>query len=79
VAIGYDTNGIYVRDSSGWDNRYPTWSRAYGEVGFSGWVVALPRELRSLSTSTATQSSDSPCAERPWASSDPENVDVEKA
>ena len=37
--FGYDKNGIYIRDSSGWDTRYLTWSRLYGEVGFSGWVV----------------------------------------
>ncbi len=41
VAISYDKNGVYVRDSSGWDNRYLTWSRLYGEVGFSGWVVGV--------------------------------------
>jgi hypothetical protein len=39
VGIGYDQNGVYIRDSSGWDTRYLTWSRLYGEVGFSGWVV----------------------------------------
>jgi hypothetical protein len=41
VAIGYDQNGIYIRDSSGWDIRYLTWSRLYGEVGFSGWAVGV--------------------------------------
>ena len=41
VAVGYDQNGIYTRDSSGWDTRYLTWSRLYGEVGFSGWVVGV--------------------------------------
>jgi hypothetical protein len=41
VAIGYDKNGVYIRDSSGWDNRYLSWSRLYGEVGFSGWVVGV--------------------------------------
>jgi hypothetical protein len=41
VAVGYDDNGIFVRDSSGWDNRYLSWSRLYGEVGFSGWVVGV--------------------------------------
>ena len=41
VAVGYDSSGIYVRDSSGWDTRYLTWSRLYGEVGFSGWVVGV--------------------------------------
>ncbi len=41
VAIGYDQNGVYTRDSSGWDTRYLTWSRLYGEVGFSGWVVGV--------------------------------------
>ena len=41
VATGYDQNGIYIRDSSGWDTRYLTWSRLYGEVGFSGWVVGV--------------------------------------
>jgi hypothetical protein len=41
VAIGYDTGGIYTRDSSGQDTRYLSWSRLYGEVGFSGWVVGV--------------------------------------
>jgi hypothetical protein len=41
VATGYDQNGIYVRDSSGWDTRYLTRSRLYGEVGFSGWLVGV--------------------------------------
>ena len=41
VGIGYDHNGIYIRDSSGYDTRYLTWSRLYGEVGFSGWVVGV--------------------------------------
>jgi hypothetical protein len=41
VGIGYDTGGIFIRDSSGWDNRYLSWSRLYGEVGFSGWVVGV--------------------------------------
>jgi HsdM N-terminal domain len=27
--------------SSGWDTRYLTWSRLYGAVGFSGWVVGV--------------------------------------
>ena len=27
VGIGYDAGGIYIRDSSGWDNRYLSWSR----------------------------------------------------
>ncbi|MBV9327720.1 MAG: hypothetical protein JO352_28725 [Chloroflexi bacterium] len=35
------TQDIYIRDSSGWDTRYLTWSRLYGEVGFSGWVVGV--------------------------------------
>ena len=39
VGIGYDAGGVYIRDSSGWDTRYLSWSRLYGEVGFSGWVV----------------------------------------
>ena len=41
VGIGYDGGGVYIRDSSGWDNRYLSWSRLYGEVGFSGWVVGV--------------------------------------
>jgi hypothetical protein len=41
VAIGYDSGGIYTRDSSGLDTRYLSWSRLYGEVGFSGWVVGV--------------------------------------
>jgi Transglycosylase SLT domain len=43
VGIGYDQNGVHIRDSSGWDTRYLTWSRLYGEVGFSGWVVRIAR------------------------------------
>ena len=34
------TRTASTRDSSGWDTRYLIWSRLYGEVGFSGWVVA---------------------------------------
>jgi hypothetical protein len=41
VGIGYDAGGVHIRDSSGWDNRYLSWSRLYGEVGFSGWVVGV--------------------------------------
>jgi hypothetical protein len=41
VAIAYDQNGIYTCDSSGWDTHYLTWSRLYGEVGFSGWAVGV--------------------------------------
>jgi hypothetical protein len=41
VAVGYDQNGIYTGDSSGWDTRYLTWPRLYAEVGFSGWVVGV--------------------------------------
>jgi hypothetical protein len=41
VGIGYDASGIYIRNSSGWDDRYLSWSRPYGEVGFSGWVVGV--------------------------------------
>jgi hypothetical protein len=38
VAIGY---GIDIRDSSGWDTGYVTWSRLYGEVGFSACYLGL--------------------------------------
>ena len=41
VGIGYDAGGIYIRDFSGWDTRYLSWSRLFGEVGFSGWVVGV--------------------------------------
>ncbi len=41
VAISYDRDGVYIRDSSGYDTRYLTWSRLYGEVGFDGWVVGV--------------------------------------
>jgi hypothetical protein len=41
VAIGYDRGGVYTRDSSGWDTRYLSWSRLYGEVGFSGRAVGV--------------------------------------
>ena len=39
--IGSDGVGIFIRDSSDWDTRYMSWSRLYGEVGFSGWVVGV--------------------------------------
>ena len=41
VGLGYDASGIFIRDSSGWDTHYLTWSRLYGEVGFSGWVLGV--------------------------------------
>jgi hypothetical protein len=41
VGIGYDASGVYIRDSSGWDSHYLSWSRLYGDVGFSGWVVGV--------------------------------------
>jgi hypothetical protein len=41
VGIAYDAGGIYIRDSSGWDNRYLNWARLYSDVGFSGWVVGV--------------------------------------
>jgi hypothetical protein len=41
VGIGHDRGGVWIRDSSGWDTRYLSWSRLYGEVGFSGWVVGV--------------------------------------
>jgi len=41
VGVGYDSGGVYIRDSSGWDNRYLSWARPYGEVGFNGWVVGV--------------------------------------
>jgi hypothetical protein len=41
VGIGYDASGVYIRDSSGWDTRYLSWSRLYGDVAFSGWVVGV--------------------------------------
>ena len=30
VGIGYDAGGIYIRDSSGWDTRYLSWSQRLG-------------------------------------------------
>jgi hypothetical protein len=41
VAIGSDDGGIFIRDSSGYDVRYLTWARLYGEVGWSGWAVGV--------------------------------------
>jgi len=41
VGLGYDAGGIHIRDSSGWDTRYLSWSRLYAQVGFSGWVVGV--------------------------------------
>ena len=38
---GYDANRIVILDSSGFNTTYLSWSRLYGEVGFSGWVVAV--------------------------------------
>jgi hypothetical protein len=41
VAIASDAGGIFIRDSSGYDTRYLSWSRLYGEVGWSGWAVGV--------------------------------------
>ena len=41
VDVLLTAGGVYIRDSSGWDIRYLSWSRLYGEVGFSGWVVGV--------------------------------------
>jgi len=41
VGMSYDRDGIYTRDSSGYNTQYLTWARLYGEVGFSGWVVGV--------------------------------------
>jgi hypothetical protein len=41
VATGYDANGIFIRDSSGYNTTSLSWSRLYGEMGFSGWVVGV--------------------------------------
>jgi hypothetical protein len=51
VAAAYDRDGVYTRDSSGCDTRYLTWSRLYGEVGFSGWVVGVSISRRLDGTS----------------------------
>ena len=59
VGIGYDAGGLSIRDSSGWDTRYLSWSRLYGEVGFSGWVVGVA----DCSTTLALRSR--PCEESP--------------
>ena len=41
MATGYDTAGIFIRDSSRLGHRYLSWSPRYGEVGFSGWVAGV--------------------------------------
>jgi len=41
VGNGYDAADIYIRDWGGWETRYLNWSRLYGDVGFSGWVVVV--------------------------------------
>ena len=41
IAIASDDGGIFTRDSSGHDVRYLTWTRLYGEVGWSGWTVGV--------------------------------------
>jgi hypothetical protein len=48
VAIGYDQNGIQIRDSSGWDTRYLAWTRLYGDVGFSGWWSVWRRDEAAI-------------------------------
>jgi hypothetical protein len=41
VAIGSDTGGISIRESSGNNVQYLTWARLAGEVGWSGWAVGV--------------------------------------
>lgn len=41
VGTGYDRDGVYVRDSSGYNTQYLNWERLYGDVGFDGWVVGV--------------------------------------
>jgi len=41
VAIGADSSGVMVRESSGHDVRYLTWQQLYGPVGWSGWAVGV--------------------------------------
>jgi hypothetical protein len=41
VAIASDAGGVFIRDSSGYDTRYLSWSRLYGEVGWSGSTVGV--------------------------------------
>ena len=41
VAIASDAAGIFIRDSSGFDTRYLSWTRLFGEVGWSGWAVGV--------------------------------------
>ena len=45
--LGYDQNGMYTRDSSGWDTRYLTWSRSTARSasagGSSAWADARRR------------------------------------
>lgn len=41
VAIASEDAGIFIRDSSGFDTRYLSWTRLFGEVGWSGWAVGV--------------------------------------
>jgi hypothetical protein len=41
VAIASDAGGVFIRDSSGCDTRYLSWTRLYGEVGWSGWAIGV--------------------------------------
>ena len=41
VVIGYDQNGIHIRDSSGRDTRYLARTRLSGDVGCSGWMIGV--------------------------------------
>ena len=49
LATGYDLNGIYIRDSSGWDTRYLTWSRLYGKSASVAGLWAWDEHARPLS------------------------------
>ena len=46
VATGYDANGVFIRESSGFNTMYLSWSRLYGEMGFSGCVVGVANGRR---------------------------------
>ena len=36
-----EVGGVFIRDSSGYDTRYLSWTRLYGEVGWSGWAIGV--------------------------------------
>jgi hypothetical protein len=73
LAVGLKISGLMggaARDSSRLDTPYLTWSRLYGEVAFSGWVVGVAASGARQSRERPAErfKATNPCAGLRWKS-----------